>query len=68
MSAHRYEVGQHVRINADVGFSIKRIGVCRIVALLPPKGSSNQYRVRSNTEPCDRVVAEPEIHVVVPSA
>jgi hypothetical protein len=55
-------------MNADAGFTIKRIGVCRVVALLPPTGTSYQYRVRSAAEPCDRVVAEFQIHAVNPPA
>ncbi len=59
---HRYHVGERLRM-ANGGYSVARAGsFCKITALLPYEGhGSLLYRVRSETEQFERVVAEADL-------
>jgi hypothetical protein len=59
MSAHLYLVGETVTLN-PVMFS-KRAEGYTVKAQLPPSGDTLQYRVKSDSEPFQRVVFEHQI-------
>lgn len=59
---HRYHVGERLRMGSG-GLSVARAAAtCKIVALLPYEGRGQLlYRVRSDTEAFERVVAEADL-------
>jgi hypothetical protein len=59
---HRYRIGERLRMG-NGGYSIARAAsFCKVVALLPFEGhGSLLYRVRSETEQFERVVAEADL-------
>ncbi len=63
-----FDVGQAVRLKGGPGAGPRPGEVYRITAALPPKGTSPQYRIRSEGEPYDRVVTEDSLERVVLSA
>lgn len=60
--AHRYHVGERLSMTSG-GYSVARAGsFCKITALLPYEGKGALlYRVRSETEQFERVVAEADL-------
>lgn len=63
-----FDVGQAVRLKGGPGAGPRPGEVYRITAALPPKGTSPQYRIRSDGEPYDRVVTEDSLERVDISA
>lgn len=59
---HRYNVGERLRM-VNGGYTVARAAAfCKVVALLPYEGrGSLLYRVRSETEAFERVVAEADL-------
>ena len=59
---HRYHAGERLRM-AQGGYSVVRAGsFCKVTALLPYEGKGALlYRVRSETEQFERVVAEGDL-------
>lgn len=59
---HRYRVGERLRMGGG-GYSISRAAAsCKVLALLPYEGrGSLLYRVRSESEAFERVVAEADL-------
>lgn len=59
---HRYHVGDRLRMNGG-GYSVQRIaGGCEVIALLPYEGyGALLYRVRSDAESFERIVAEADL-------
>ncbi|MEO8756869.1 MAG: hypothetical protein ABI398_03815 [Devosia sp.] len=59
---HRYHVSERLRM-AQGGYSVVRAGAfCQVTALLPYEGKGALlYRVRSETEQFERVVAEGDL-------
>ena len=59
---HRYHVGDKLRMNGG-GHSVQRAAsACKVIALLPYEGhGALLYRVRSDTESFERVVAEADL-------
>jgi hypothetical protein len=60
--AHRYHVGERLRLGHG-GYSVARIAAsCKIVALLPYEGHGTLlYRIRSDAEAFERVVSEGDL-------
>ena len=60
--AHRFHVGERLRMS-NGGYSVARIGAfCKVVSLLPYEGhGSLLYRVRSDNEAHERIVAEADL-------
>ncbi len=60
--AHRYRVGDRLRMNGG-GYSVQRTASgCKVVALLPYEGyGALLYRVRSEAESFERIVAEADL-------
>jgi hypothetical protein len=61
---HRYHVGQRLRLLGGGNYWARNAGTCRIVALMPFEGTALFYRVRSETESFERVVAEADLATV----
>ena len=62
MDLHKYKVGQTVRYHSD---SMRRLGAnssFKIVRLMPTDGAELQYRLKSASEPHERIAKENEIH------
>ena len=59
---HRYHIGERLRMTSG-GYSVARAGsFCKVTSLLPYQGrGSLLYRVRSETEQFERVVAEADL-------
>ncbi len=56
---HRYKLGQAVNVESPL--FPRPPGTCRITACLPPLGTHLQYRIKSDGEVFERVVAEHQI-------
>ena len=61
MVAHLYLVGQTVTLNKGAGFVSKTGDTFIVRAQLPPLGHVLQYRIKSDDEPYERVVAETQL-------
>jgi len=59
--AYRFAPGQRVKIVGPAGNSKGPRGFYRIVRQLPPDQNGNCYRIRSESEPHDRVVGETQL-------
>lgn len=59
---HRYRIGERLRMGGG-GYSLSRMAaLCKVIAVLPYEGhGSLLYRVRSETEAFERVVAEADL-------
>jgi hypothetical protein len=62
LPAHRYRIGDRLRVTGG-GHSVQRTaGGCKVLALLPYEGyGALLYRVRGDTESFERVVAEADL-------
>jgi len=58
---HIYTVGQSVCLEPVAGLHLNPLELYTVTRLLPPAGASLQYRIRSEREPYERVVAEDHI-------
>jgi hypothetical protein len=56
--AHRFVVGQTVRLRGGFGESRTTAEIYHVTGTLPPKGDSPQYRVRNEDELHERVTTE----------
>ncbi|MGE3247838.1 MAG: hypothetical protein AB7F96_17940 [Beijerinckiaceae bacterium] len=55
----RFRVGQTV--DCELSFGGKLLPSCKIVAVLPPTGGQIQYRIKSQAEAFERMVAEHQL-------
>ena len=63
MNSHKYQVGQSVHYTSNVIRRFGAVGIFRIVKLLPPEGDEQQYRIKSPTEPHERVAKESQLDI-----
>ena len=61
LAAHLYLVGQTVTLDPGGGFVSKTGDMFIVRAQLPPLGDVLQYRIKSDDEPYERVVAETQL-------
>jgi len=61
MTAHRFIVGQSVRLRTKFGLSPATAEVYRITGRLPERNNSPQYRIRSDAERHERVATEDDL-------
>jgi small subunit ribosomal protein S21 len=61
MAAHRFAIGQLVRLRWRPGLSPRTPQIYRITSLMPEKYNLPQYRVRSNEERYERVMTEDDL-------
>lgn len=64
MTAHRFAIGQSVRLRTKFGLSPKTAESYRVTALLPMRDNSPQYRIRSDQERHERVTTEDGIEEI----
>lgn len=65
MAAHRFTVGQNVRLLHGVITRGKSIA-CEVVQIMPFDGACFQYRIRAADERFDRIAKEHELAEAVP--
>jgi hypothetical protein len=59
---HRYRIGEHLRMGGGGQSIARQAAGCKVIALLPYEGrGALLYRVRSDTEQFERVVAEADL-------
>lgn len=56
--SHLFRIGQMVRIKSTFGVSSETAELYRVVATLPPRDNSPQYRIRSDAERHERVATQ----------
>jgi hypothetical protein len=61
MSVHRFPIGQSVRLKSRQGLSPKAADTYRIIAFLPVRDNSPQYRMRNDEAAQERVSQERDI-------
>ena len=61
MTVHRFAVGQIVSLKSRMGLAPGTAQVYRIIATLPAKDGSPQYRIRNDEASQERVVMESSI-------
>ncbi len=65
MAAHRFAVGDNVRIKGGFGAPPSAADMFRVTATMPPAGTSLQYRIRNEEERHERVAREENLEAVV---
>jgi hypothetical protein len=61
MSDHKFKIGQSVHYTSGPHGRGSSTGVYKITQLLPPEGDDRQYRIKSASEPHERVVKESQL-------
>ncbi|MEO3998764.1 hypothetical protein [Mesorhizobium sp. CAU 1732] len=64
MSTHRFSVGQPVRMRAAWGRTPSPAETFRVVATLPARDNSPQYRIRNEEERHERVTTEDTLEAI----
>jgi hypothetical protein len=62
MTHHKFKIGQSVNYDAGPYGSAGAGNVYTITQLLPPEGDDFQYRIKSVTEPHERVAKESQLN------
>ncbi|RCS21866.1 hypothetical protein DUT91_21520 [Phyllobacterium salinisoli] len=66
MTAHRYVLGQVVRMNNKFGLSPETAETYRITAILPAREDKlPQYRIRNDEERYERVTTEDSLEAIM---
>jgi hypothetical protein len=58
MPAHRFAIGQSVRLRGRFGLPLDTAEIYRITGTLPARDNSPQYRMRNDEERHERVATE----------
>lgn len=66
--ARLFDIGQAVRLKGGFGTGPRTDEIYHVTGTLPPKGTSPQYRIRSDGEPHERVVTEDSLERIGASA
>ena len=61
VNAHKFKVGQTVHYASGPYGRGTATGVYKVTQLLPSEGDDNQYRIKSTSEPHERVVKESQL-------
>ena len=61
MSDHKFKLGQSVHFTSGAYIRGGASGVYQVTRLLPPDGDERQYRIKSATEPHERVAKESQL-------
>ena len=64
MPAHRFVIGQSVRLRGRFGLPLDTAEMFRITATLPARDNSPQYRMRNDDERYERVTTEDNLEEV----
>ena len=63
-ATHLFTTGQTVRLKGGFGLQSQSAHTYRITATLPPKGDSQQYRMRNDAENYERVATQDSLEAV----
>jgi hypothetical protein len=63
-ATHLFTAGQLVRLKGGFGLQSQSAATYRITGTLPPRGDSQQYRVRNEAEHYDRVATQDSLEAV----
>jgi hypothetical protein len=64
MPAHRFAIGQSVRLRGRFGLPLDTAETFRITATLPARDNSPQYRMRNDDERYERVTTEDNLEEI----
>jgi hypothetical protein len=59
---HKFKVGQSVSFTSGLFGRGGTNGIYKVTQLLPPEGNDFQYRIKSASEPHERVVKESQLN------
>jgi len=59
--SHKFKIGQSVSYTSGVFGAGSASSIYKITQLLPPEGDDFQYRIKSVTEPHERVAKESQL-------
>jgi len=62
MNNHKFKVGQTVNYVPRLIAAVNADAIFKITQLLPPEGNEFQYRIRSASEPYERVAKESQLN------
>ncbi len=65
MDEHKFKVGQSVSFTSGPFGRGGANGTYKVTQLLPPEGDDYQYKIKSATEPHERVVKESQLDRIV---
>jgi hypothetical protein len=63
-ATHLFTTGQTVRFKGGFGLQSQPAHTYRITGMLPPKGDSQQYRMRNDAENYERVATQDSLEAV----
>lgn len=63
-ATHLFAIGQTVRLKGGFGLQSQSSHTYRITATLPPRGNSQQYRIRNDDEHYERVATQDSLEPV----
>jgi hypothetical protein len=63
-ATHLFTTGQIVRLKGGFGLQSQSADTYRITATLPPRGDSQQYRIRNDGEHYERVATQDSLEAV----
>ena len=63
-ATHHFTTGQIVRLKGGFGLQSQSADTYRITATLPPRGDSQQYRIRNDGEHYERVATQDSLEPV----
>ena len=61
LEMHKFKVGQSVHFSSGDMHRFGTRGSFKVVKLLPPEGDEQQYRIKSPSEPHERVAKESQL-------
>ena len=61
LSDHKFKIGQTVSYTSGPFGRASVTGVYKVTQLLPPEGDDRQYRIKSPSEPHERVAKESQL-------
>lgn len=67
-AAHRFSIGQTVRLKSRVGLSLKTAEFYRVTGMLPARDNFPQYRIRNDDERHERIATEDSLEPVAVSS
>jgi hypothetical protein len=63
-ATHLFTTGQIVRLKGGFGLQSQSADTYRVTAMLPPRGDSQQYRIRNEAEHYERVATQDSLEAV----
>jgi hypothetical protein len=63
-ATHLFTIGQIVRLKGGFGLQSQSADTYRVTAMLPPRGDSQQYRIRNEAEHYERLATQDSLEAV----